>query len=397
MVSATLQPEAAEENSISMSYFQLTNTTGTYEFDVAGGVSMRGVVSMGAAAVGSWTTNATNQIVTGSLAFDVSWVFNDKNQLTIQSNGAEIFNFSAAGLYNSFTTRDTALIVKPDRTAAFSFALNGDWEMSPDHNLTFTVGGVASTLDGFVSDPIGRFIFHFANQDNVLETNVLGFTGSWQSKVDASGTPLLDFHYQTPSGEKIFELPKAVAVNRSSNQLTYTYTKDNKNLSIDFQGTLMIGADFSLTYVIEPQVSSSGDQMVASTTLSFGATVTQPSVHGDLQLTLTKPDGTAGSSTLTIGGQSQGVLGKTSLQLGFTYTQTFAGVGNQITRTAAFSGTLAFKGGQVQWTFSATGTTINLAVGVDIKLGPVQMDAQLNLPMDGGQTAGVTFLLGVSF
>jgi len=34
---------------------------------------------------------------------------------------------------------------------------------------------------------------------------------------------------------------------------------------------------------------------------------------------------------------------------------------------------------------------------VDIKLGPVQMDARLNLPMGGGQTSGVTFLLGVSF
>src|ERR1700734_505076 len=128
-----------------MSYFQLANSTGNYQFDVAGGVSM------GGAAVGSWTTNATNQIVTGSLAFDVSWVFNAKNQLTIQFNGVEIFNFSAAGLYNSFTTRDTALVVKPDRAAAFSFTLQGDWMLSPDHNLTFTVGGIVSTLDGFIS------------------------------------------------------------------------------------------------------------------------------------------------------------------------------------------------------------------------------------------------------
>ena len=119
----------------------------------------------------------------------------------------------------------------------------------------------------------------------MLETNVLGFTGSWQSRVDASGTPLLDFHYQTSGGEKIFELPKAVAVNRSSNQLTYTYTKGNKNLSIDFQGTLMIGANFEITYVVQPQVSSSGDQMVASTTLAFKATLTQPNLHGDLELT----------------------------------------------------------------------------------------------------------------
>jgi hypothetical protein len=326
--------------------------------------------------------------------FDVSWLFNNRNQLTIQlpnnqSPTAQIFNFST-GLHNSFTTRDTALIVKPDRAAPFSFTLNGDWMMNPDHNLTFTISGVASTLDGFVSDPLGRFIFHFANLDNVLETNVLGFIGSWQSKLDANGTPLLDFHYQTPGGEKIFELPKAAAVNRNSNQLTYAYAKDNKNLSIDFQGTLMIGADLSLTYVVDPQVSSSGDAMVASSTLSFNTTLAPPNLQGDLQLT-------AGASTLTIGGQYQGVLGKTNLQAGFMYTQTFPGAGNQITRTAAFTGTLAFNGGQVQWTFSASGASVNLAVGVDIKLGGVQLDARLNLPMDGGQAAGVTFLLGVSF
>ncbi len=383
-----------------MSYFQITSGTSTYEFDMSGGVSS------GGNAVGSWATSATNQIIATladatTVSFAVAWLFNNKNQLTIQSQNTEIFNFAAVGLRNSFTTRDTALIVKPDLLSAFMFSLQGDWTMNPDHNLAFTAGGVTSTLEGFVSDPIGRFIFHFANQDNALETNVLGFAGSWQSKVDPSGTPLLDFHYQTSSGEKIFELPKAVIINRSSNQLTYTYSKGNKNLSIDFQGTLMIGADFEITYVVQPQVSSSGDPMVASSTLGFSATLARPNLHGDLELTLTKPDGTAGASTLTIGGQCQGVLGKTSLQVGFTFTQTFGGPGNQITRTAAFSGTLAFSGGEIQWTFSATGTSIDLAVGVDIKLGGVQLDARLNLPMDGGQTAGVvtgvTFLLGVSF
>jgi hypothetical protein len=152
----------------------------------------------------------------------------------------------------------------------------------------------------------------------------------------------------------------------------------------------MIGPDFKFAYVVEPQVSSSGQQMVASTTLSFNTTLAEPNVHGDLQLA-------TGPATFTIAGQCQGVLGKTSLQVGFTFTQTFAGVGNQITRTAAFNGALAFSGGQVQWTFSATGSTIDLAVGVDIKLGGVQLDARLNLPMTGGQTSGVTFLLGVTF
>src|ERR1700688_1894226 len=122
-----------------MKSFQL----GTYELDVSGGASTGGNV------VGSWATNATNKIVVtlanaSSAAIDVSWLFNPKNQLTIQWQNAEIFNFSSAGLYNSFTTRDTALLVKPDRLGAFTFALQGDWDMTPDHNLAFTVGGIAS-------------------------------------------------------------------------------------------------------------------------------------------------------------------------------------------------------------------------------------------------------------
>jgi hypothetical protein len=379
-----------------MLYFQLSSNGVAYIFDVAGNVSAEGNLT------GSWTTNVANQIVAtfsgaASIAFNVDWLFNTQNQLTIRSENSEAFNFSTSGLYNSFTTRDTALIVQPDRTAAFSFALYGDWTLNPDHALTLTINALASTLDGFVSDPLGRFIFHFANKANVLETYVLGFFCYWQSRVGAAGTPLLDFHYQTPTGEKIFELPRAAAVNRSSNQLAYTYAKDNKTLSIDFQGTLLIGPGFQITYVVEPQTSSSGEAMLSSTTLSFDATLTQPSLHGDLELTLLKSDGTAGASTFTIGGQYQGMLGKNSLQIGFTFTQTFPGAGNQITRTAAFSGTLAFNTSQVQWTFSATGATVDLALGVDIKLGPIQLDARLNLPLGGGETSGVTFLLGVSF
>lgn len=370
-----------------MPNFQLSNNISTYSFDTTGGVSM------GAAVAGTWTTNAANQIVAnvadGAIAFDVGWVFNNQNQLTIQSNGAEVFNFST-GLRNSFTTRNADLIVQPDRLGAFTFALHGDWALTADHNLSFTINGLTSTLSGFVSDPIGRFIFHFANLDNILQTNVLGFVGSWQNRMDGNGTPLLDFHYQTPSGENVFELPLPPAINRNSNQLAYTYSKGNKNLSIDFQGTLTIGPNFDITYVVQPQATSSGEQMVASSTLAFSATLGTGNVHGDLQLT-------AGASTWSVGGQYQGVLGKTSLQVGFTFTQTFGSAGNTITRTAAFGGTLAFNGGQVQWMFSSTGTTVELAVGVDIKLGQVQLDARLNLPLGDGQASGVTFLLGVSF
>jgi hypothetical protein len=382
-----------------MTTFQITNGPEIYDFDMAGGVSIAGVNGGAGVNVGSWTTNATNQIVLAAAnpaVFDVLWAFNDRNQLTIQPQNAAIFNFATAGLRNSFSTFNGVLRVQPDRLGAFAFELCGDWNLDQDHNLIFTASGVPSTLDGFVSDPLGRFIYHFANKDNVLETNVLGFTGWWQTKSDATGTPLLDFYYQTPTGDAIFELPQPISINRGSNQLTYVYSKGNQTPSIDFQGALTIGPDFTVTYVLQNQVSSSGAEMAASTTLAFGAMITQPNLHGDLLLTVVKPDGTAGNSTLTIGGEYQGVLGKANLQAGFTFTQTF-GVGNQITRTAAFGGSLAFNSGAIQWTFSATGTSIDLAVGVDIKLGPIQIDARLNLPVDGGQTAGVTYLLGVSF
>jgi hypothetical protein len=378
-----------------MAQFTLTSGANGFDFDPTGGVFSAGV------AAGSWNTNEKNQIVATktdgtTAAFDVDWVFNAKNQLTIQKAGAEVFNF-APGLRNTFTTVAAVLVVQPDKFHAFQFQLRGDWSLDANHDLTFTVNTKASTLNGFLSDPLGRFIYHFANLDSTLQTNVLGFAGNWQSKTDADGKPLLEFHYRTAGGaDAFFDMPAAVAISRSTNQLTYSYNKDNKTLSINFQGTLMISPDFQLTYLVNRQVSSSGGELVGSTTLGFDAMIAKPHLQGDLALTIVKPDGTAGTTTLTIGGSFTGVLGKVGLQVGFGYTQTF-GPGNQITRTAAFSGDLTFPQGKVEWSFSATGSTIELAVGVDVKFGPVSADARLNATFANGQVSGITFFLGLNF
>jgi hypothetical protein len=149
-------------------------------------------------------------------------------------------------------------------------------------------------------------------------------------------------------------------------------------------------------YIFNRQLSSSGAEMVGSTTVGFGAMISKPDFSADLQLTLTKNDGSAGGTTLTIGGDFAGVLGKTKLLIGFSYQQTFGGSG-ALTRTAGFHGDLTFANGEIQWKFAITGQTVTLAIGVDVKLGPVALDARLNLTLDHGQVAGVTFLLGVSF
>jgi hypothetical protein len=386
-----------------MATFRLTSGATSFDFDTAGQVTTAG------AAAGSWTTNRSNQIVLTqadhtTVPFDVDWAFNANNQLTIGSGGAEIFNFgSVAGMRNNYRTVDAVLQVQPDQTKTFVFQLHGDWDMDTNHNLTFTVNSKASIIDGFVSDPLGRFIYHFADKTNILETSVLGFAGTWQSKTAADGTPLIEFHYQkekkpdgTPGGEGVFSLPKAVAIQRTTNQLSYTYSKANKTLSINFQGTLMISPDFQITYTVQRQVSSTGQEMVGSTTLGFDAIISTPNLQADLQLTIKKPDGSSGNTTLTIGGSFTGVLGKTNLQVGFAFTQSF-GPGNQISRTAAFNGVLTFPAGSVHWTFSATGNTIDLAIGADIKFGGVQADARLNAQFANGQVVGITFFLGVSF
>ena len=211
-----------------MASFQLTNEIGTFDFDSAGG---------------SWTTGESNQIVLittdgTTLSFPVDWLFNGRNQLTIRSCGVEVFNFATAGLRNSFETRNAVLRVQPDRSNPFVFELRGDWDMDPDHNLTFTAGGVTSTLDGFVSDPLGRFIYHFADKDN--RSTPTSWVSWARGRARWTRTALrcsLSSIKRNPV-LVILQLPAAAAINRSSNQLAYTYQKGNKTLSIDFQGTL---------------------------------------------------------------------------------------------------------------------------------------------------------------
>lgn len=386
-----------------MGNFTVKSGADTYNLDTAGKVTSNGNPA------GSWTTNKQNQITITkpggtTVAVNAVWQFNAQNQLTVQPAGqAAPFSLASdAGIRNSYTTVNAVLQVMPDKSGDFQFALHGDWNLDANHNLQFTVGGVQSVINGFVSDPIGRFIYHFADKQSPLRTSVLGFVGTWDLPRDASNQPVrsgeavLVFRYvKEDSSPASFQLPQSATINRTTNQLAYTYQKDNKAISINFQGTLMIDPDFQITYIFNRQVSSDGSQMVGSTTIGFDAMLSKPDFSGDLQLSLTKPDGTAGTA-LTIGGKFAGTLAKTKLLVGFSFQQTFGSSG-AISRTAAFDGSLSFTGGEVQWTFQLTAQTVTLALNVDVKLGPASVDSRLNLTLDNGQVSGITFLLGVSF
>jgi len=364
-----------------------------------------GTVSQNSNAVGKWKTDQANKIVltktdNTTLAFDVTWEFNSDNQLVVSAAGKK-FNFTeVAANVPRYETKDAVLVVKPNKDQPFSFELRGDWSLTKEHDLSITLNGKTSIIDGFVNDPRSRFMFHFSNKKNLLQGSVLGFVGDWSEFVDDTGQPRLKFSYKRAgqaNGE--FVLPKGIVVDKAINQLMYEYDKDGKKRRIQLVGTLLISDDFQINYGLDRQTTADGQQQVASTTFTFNAAFKKNNFTGDLDLAIKKQDGSIGTTTISISGKFTAVLGNTRLLAGFTFEQNRAG--NKTTTTFGFSGKLEFKQGSIQWAFATDNTTsktITLAINVDINLSNhTQLDARLNLAMENGQLKAVTFFLGIAF
>jgi hypothetical protein len=379
---------------------QLTKNTDNFVLDPLGTVTINN------AAGGTWKTDQTNKIVVTktdntTVSFDVTWEFNSDNQLVVSAAGKK-FNFNEVpGNVPRYETRNAVLVVRPNKNQPFSFELRGDWSLSETHDLTVTINGKASTIDGFINDPRSRFMFHFSNKKALLQSSVLGFVGTWSEFVDADGQPRLKFAYKRDGqADGEFVLPKGITIDKTMNQLMYEYDKNGNKRRIQLVGTLMISDDFTISYGLDRQTSSDGQQQVGSTTFTFNAAFKKNNFTGDLDLAIVKQDGTIGSTTISISGKFTAVMGSTTLQAGFTFEQNRAG--NKKTTTFGFSGKLQFNNnkGSIEWAFTTDNTTtktITLAINVDINVGAVQLDARLNLTMEGGQTKGVTFFLGVGF
>jgi hypothetical protein len=378
---------------------QLTKGTDTFVLDPLGTVTINNAPG------GKWKTDQTNKIVVTkpdntTVSLDVTWEFNPDNQLVVSAAGKK-FNFSEIPAnIPRYEARDAVLVVTPNKNQPFFFELRGDWSLSEDHDLTITINGKASTIDGFINDPRSRFMFHFSNKKSLLQSSVIGFVGAWSEFVDPAGQPRLKFVYKRAGqtdGE--FVLPKGITIDKSMNQLMYEYDKDGNKRRIQLVGTLMVSDDFTIRYGLDRQTS--GDQQqVASTTFTFNASFKKNNFTGDLDLAIKKDDGTLGSTTISISGKFTAVIGSASLVAGFTFEQNRAG--NKTRSTFGFAGKIQFNGnkGSIEWAFTTDNTTtrtITLAINVDINVGGTQLDARLNLKMEGGQLKGITFLLGVGF
>jgi hypothetical protein len=381
-----------------MAGFTLTKGADKYDFDVTGTANKNGQPA------GAWTTSKDNKLVVNDkngnalASFDVTWQFNADNQLVLSSSGNPVFNFqTVAGLRPLLTTADGVLNVRPDRNNTFNFNLRGEWDLTANHDLSFTINGVPSVIDGFIQDPRSRFMYHFFNKQDLTQESILGFVGSWQQRVDANGAPLLDFQYKREDGSAdTFTLPQGVTINKAINQFMYQYNKAGHSFRVQFVGFLQVSEDFQLTYSIDRQVSQTGAEQVASTTFTIGATFKKNNFSGSLDVLVNKTDGTAGAFTLSISGSFTAMLGQTKLQAGFMFSQVRAG--NTITTAVAFAGSLQLKSGQVQWQFQKNAQTMTIAISAaDIKLGSARIDARLNIVGTGGQIVGVQMFFGVAF
>jgi hypothetical protein len=379
-----------------MATFQLTNNTDTFDLDTAG------TVQKGGAAFGTWSTNSTNQMVISdtsgtTLAIDATWKFNADNHLVLQSGGSDVFDFCAQDdVTPFFKTVDAVLQVFPDQNNIFTFSLNGEWDIDNNHNLTFTAGGVTSTIDGFVQDPRGRFMYHFFDQDDLTRESILGFVGEWESFTDTDGKPMVRFKYKRADGTTdTFELPAAITLNRTINQFMYQYDKNGQTRRLQFVGELKINENFQITYSLDRQVSR-GQEQVASTTFQFGATFHHNDFNGDIELAIQKNDGSAGGTTITVAGHFTAMLGTTQLMAGFSFSQIRNGA--TVTSTFGFNGTLRFKdSGEISWEFQRNATQMTININAQIQVGGARVDGRLNLVSDSGRVVGVKVLLGVAF
>ncbi len=353
---------------------------------------------------GSWKTQPDNRIKIvptqgASQVFDVAWSFSSDNQLQLSAGGQVLYNFNADKTVTPrFELRNAVLRVSPDTQDPFAFELRGEWDLTETHDLRFTpTGGQQSTITGFVNSPTGKFIYFFADKKRPLLQQKLGFVGSWATS--DSGEGQLVFNYRREDGtEDIFELPAKITINKSTNQLRYEYKKGGLQ-AIDFEGTLIVNDDFTVSYHLSRQLSQTGEVMVNETTLSFGAVFQKKNFTGNLELTLTRPDGSIGTTKLTIAGKFAGVIGKTNVAVGFTFDQVRDG--QKVTTTFGFAGKIQSSAGTFVFSFNTpngTAGTINLSLNADIKLSSkASADVRLNVDVGGGQLKGVTFLLGTKF
>jgi tRNA threonylcarbamoyladenosine modification (KEOPS) complex Pcc1 subunit len=378
-----------------MASFKLTKGTDTFDLDVLGPVK-----NQAGQLIGKWDTDKNGKIFVKKdaggtvLLDDVIWKFNSNNQLCLNVGDTEVINFHKVGNRPFFSTTNATLVVRPDQNNVFSFTLRGEWDLSDKHDLSLTINGVTSVIDGFIQDLRGRFMYHFFDKGaGTIEESILGFAGEWNQ--DPSDPLKLIFKYKREnSTDDQFALAKSITINRTLNQFMYEYDKKGQKFRLQFMGLVKISDDFVISYTLDQQKAQNGDVLSKQTTLTIKAQIDKKDFSGNVEFKVTKSDGT--SSSISLRGNFTAIHKKgVKLSVGFAFEQVTSQ--GKVQTSVAFNGKLEFaSGGKVVWTFEKNSTRTSITISAtDIALGAARIDSSLNLVRENGQLAGVRVLFGI--
>jgi hypothetical protein len=376
-----------------MADFQLSDGTGTFDFDIAGNVSQ------GATQIGTWTVNPDNTIgitraAGGTSNIPVDWGFNDDNQFELRQAGVVQFNFHGNDkIRPDLSLHHAVLNVAPDTNGDFTFGVHGDWSIDAGMDLIFTAGTVASAIDGVLSDTDrSEFSYVFFTKAGTSRQYILNFTGKWQQ--NGSGADV-DFVYDKPpaaDGTPVtgtIVLPPGLTVDSTKNVLVYTVKKDTQTSRLELAGTILVHSNFGLTYVLDSQ----DDAGIRSTTFSIAADIkTKNAGEGNLQLSVQRSDGI---QTIQIGGFYRGVIAGVKLQVGFTYMRTVAG--QTTTDLVGFDGKIVVGNTDVTWNIQAsTGGSFSIDITAHVAITATTcISAALNFTRSG-QNVAITAMFGIN-
>jgi len=379
-----------------MRTFDLKDGIDTMTLDDAGSVARGGV------AIGAWTTNRDNQVVVSGpdgsqKVIDVGWRFDGNNHLRIDQGGTDVFDVNGdSATQPAFRLDRAVLFVKPDGAQPFEFSLRPTWNLTPQHDLTMTVNGRTSTIDGVISDNKSAFRFNFVDKLEVIEKFSLVFTGAWHNEPtgDNPGAVVYDYEIADSANQGRFTLPNKLVVDNNFNVLAYHYDKGTRTRSVQLVGQFQLNGQSELSYSIERRDSADGP----STTLTFDIDVTGATSSGNVTFALKKKDGANAGTSLTIGGNYGARFKNGVLTLTFAFRQqTIAG--SSTLRELMFAGELQHNGGpSFAWILSiANGTTTIALAATDLKLGSATADSKVVVRLKGGEVRSVDAMFGFSF
>jgi hypothetical protein len=237
-------------------------------------------------------------------------------------------------------------------------------------------------------------MYHFFDKGaNTIEESILGFAGEWRQ--DPADPLKLIFKYQKENAtDDEFVLPKSVTINRTLNQLMYEYDKKGQKFRLQFMGLVKISDDFVISYTLDQQKAQNGDVLSKETTLTIKAEIDKKDFSGNIELKVTKQDGT--KSSISLRGNFTALHQKgVKLSVGFAFEQTTSQ--GKVTSSFAFNGALEFaNGGKIVWTFEKNSTRTSVTISApDITVGAARLDGSLNIVRENGQLAGVRVLFGI--